>query len=361
MARRGWARSVTYAILSAAGVAAAQAGLGYGLGVLSWTRVAGITGTAVTESGTWSSSLAWTTLIAATSVVAGAIVGDRVAGRTDGGSLTRVARRLIVALAAGIGGVLSLPLVMVPSTAAQVPGTFAPQLLVGVYAVAGLVLGVVVALAALTARAIAANVITTTVWLWVLAAIVIVDRSVFGRPYSYVPPSVWKFTEHGPTWGSVYLPGAMLMLGAALLIGGLAAFPSAGRGARRFGIAISGGVGPLIIAIAYRLAEPDPKDTPFEQISAAIISPYLIAAGLAGSVLVAAVGGVPGSSKRRRRRATHDPSAPPPSDVDEPEEEEASGTAQTPAGRTVSGVASVPAASRARPGEYGGVYYSVSR
>jgi hypothetical protein len=83
------------------------------------------------------------------------------------------------------------------------------------------------------------------------------------------------------------------MLGSALLIGGLAAFPAAGRGAGRIGVAISGAVGPLLVAVAYVMAAPAQGEAPTEQMSAFYTAPYMVIAGLAGSVLVAAVGSVP--------------------------------------------------------------------
>ena len=101
-------------------------------------------------------------------------------------------------------------------------------------------------------------------------------------------------------WRDYYVPGALLMLGAALLIGGLAAFPAANRGDGRVGVAISGAVGPLIVAVAYVLTAPSSDTAPVEQISAYLTAPYTVLAGLAGSILVAAVGVVPG-----RRRTSH--------------------------------------------------------
>jgi hypothetical protein len=83
------------------------------------------------------------------------------------------------------------------------------------------------------------------------------------------------------------------MLGAALLIGGLAAFPAAGRADHRIGVAASGAFGPLLVAVAYVLAAPRAGEAPAEMSSAFTIAPYTVIAGLAGSLLVAVVGGVP--------------------------------------------------------------------
>jgi hypothetical protein len=288
--------------LGAAATAAAQLGLGYGLGIITWVVPAG-TAPAV-ASGAWSSSLAWATWVAATSVVAGAVFGDRMGGKVESGRFVRAAWRLVIALSAAIGGLIAVPLVGVPARNAQVVNNFAPHLLAGIFATVGIVLGLLIALVAMSSRAVAANVFASSLWLWVLAIVAIVDGVASGRSLAYTPLAVWKFTASGPVWRSYYIPGALLMLGSALLIGGLAAFPAAGRGAARLGVAISGAVGPLLVAIAYVMAAPSPGQAPAEQMSAFYTAPYMVIAGLAGSVLVAAVGSVPHRSARAAERAT---------------------------------------------------------
>jgi hypothetical protein len=290
MARRGWTKSIVAAVLASSGSAAAQLGLGYGLGVIVWTPP-GVD--AAAARGAWWSALAWTTWVAATSVVIGAVVGDRYGTRPGRGMFVRAGRRVVMALAATIGGLLTVPLVALPARAAEVGDNYAPQILAGVFAAAGVVLGLLVSLLALNVRAVATNVFLTAVWLWILAVVVVVDGLMTGGGIDYVQLGVWKFTEGGPVWRSVYIPGALLMLGAALLIGGLAAFPAAGRADHRAGVAASGAFGPLLVAVAYVLAAPRAGEAPAEMSSAFTIAPYAVIAGLAGSLLVAVVGGVP--------------------------------------------------------------------
>jgi hypothetical protein len=290
MARRGWTQSIVAAVLASSGSAAAQLGLGYGLGVIVWTPP-GVD--AAVARGAWWSALAWTTWVAATSVVIGAVVGDRYGTRPGSGMFVRAGRRVVMALAATIGGLLTVPLVALPARAAEVGDNYAPQILAGVFAAAGVVLGLLVTLLALNVRAVATNVFLTAVWLWILAIVVVVDGLMTGSGIEYVQLGVWKFTEGGPVWRSIYIPGALLMLGAALLIGGLAAFPAAGRADHRAGVAASGAFGPLIVAVAYVLAAPRAGEAPAEMSSAFTIAPYAVIAGLAGSLLVAVVGGVP--------------------------------------------------------------------
>ncbi len=303
MARRGWAQSVFYAGLSAAGAGAAQLGLGYGLGIIVWESsedVASGADARVNAAGLWSSALTWVTLIAATSVVIGAVVGDRLRGDTGSGRFARFASRLVLALAAAIGAGVVIPLAGVPASRVHVDATYAPHLLAGVYVGAGVVIGLLVAIAAMAARAVAANVIATACWSWALAIIAIAHSSSSGQGRGYAQLGIWKFTDTGPMWHSYYVPGAMVMLASALLIGGTAPFAAAARGDGGFGVAISGAAGPLLVLAAYLLARPDQSGAPTEQVSAYYTAPYMVLAGLAGSVLVAAVGGSFGRRKPAR-------------------------------------------------------------
>jgi hypothetical protein len=296
MARRGWTRSIRFAVLGAGAAAAAQLGLGYGLGILAW--LPGVTGEATAVA--WTANLAWTTFIGATSVVIGAVTGDRagVAGRT--GPVQRAVWCVLLSVAASIGALTTLPLVAVPASKAQVVDTFAPHLLAAIYAAVGVVIGLMMAIAALSARAIAANVLSTTIWLWIVAVVAVAGGIAAGR-LDHADLGVWKFTNEGPAFGPFYLPGVLVLLGGALLVGGLAAFVRAVRGDGRFGVAISGAAGPLLVTAAYVLANPVSGKAPFEAVSASRTAPIMIAAGLVGSVLVAAVGGV--SRPKRRRTA----------------------------------------------------------
>lgn len=295
MAGRSWGRAVVLALVTAAGLAAAQLGVGYGLGIVVFAP----RGTDVNAPAAWSSALVWATWIAATSVVIGAIAGDRLGGRYVGGWFAQSVWRLTVALAATVGAVITLPLVAGPARDARIVDTYATHILAGIYAAIGVVLGLVVALVALSVRAVAANVVATACWLWALGIGVAAIAAFGSKPFLFGQLGVWKFTDQGPIWHNIYIPASLVMLGSALVIGGLAAFPSAGRGAGRVGVAISGAAGPLLVAVAYMAAAP-PAGAPFEQASAHTIAPYVLVAGLAGSVLVAALGGGP----RRREAGT---------------------------------------------------------
>jgi hypothetical protein len=307
MATRGWGVSIATAVGVAAGASAAQLGLGYGLGIITW-----IPASAPDGESAWVASLAWATWIAATSVVAGAYCADRLAGspgpevttggpgREGGGEViagdagpgtfATALWRLALAMAAAIGGALTVALVAVPARAAERADSFAPQTIAAGYAVVGVIAGLAVAFGALSSAAVAANVIITVSWLWLLAVVAVVHGVLVGRGLSSAQLGVWDFTSDGPWLRNLYVPGMLLSLVAALVIGVVAALPAARREDSRVGVAVSGAVGPLLVAAAYFLATPRLTGARAEQFSAYLIAPYAVIAGLAGSVLVSALG-----------------------------------------------------------------------
>lgn len=342
MARRGWVRSIPLATLVAAAAGAAQLGIGYGLGIVAWTPPGG---DGPTATGAWTASLAWASWIAATSVVVGAVIAERGTRSVGNGRLARLAVRLTIVFAAALGALIVIPLVGVPASRANIADNYAPHLLAGIYAGIGVVVGLLMATAAVYARAVGANVIASAGWLWALAIAAL--ASGVGWP-GYGQLGVWKFTD-GPIWQSYYLPGALLALAAALLIGGLAAFPAASRGAGAFGVMVSGSAGPLILMAAYILADPVSGQVPDEQLSAYATAPIAVVVGVVGSFLAAIVGRPPA----RRRRRSNPPSEAAPEAVDEPATEPAgyysARPLPPPSATAVTGKASVPASSRVDP------------
>ncbi len=296
----------------AAGMSAAQLGLGYGLGVIAWTAASDAAGVS-----SWLASLAWTTWIAATCTVIGAIVADRlsagqvgtapprratidgVSRRIDPGTLATGAWRLAITLAAAVGGLLTVPLVAIPARATHRVETSAPQLIAGGYAILGVVVGVVVAIMALSSRAVAANVLATAGWLWLLAIASVVNTMATGHGVVTAQLAVWRFGQAHFLRSTFSLPGAAMMMGSALLIGALAAWPADRRGDNRIGVAISGAFGPILVAAAYFLATPKLVGVQAdEQLSAFLIAPYAVLAGLTGSVGLAAL-----RAQREQQRA----------------------------------------------------------
>jgi len=290
MAARSWAGPSVTAVAVAAGAGAAQLGVGYGLGIVTWLPADAADGRVP-----WLASLAWVVWIAATSTGLGSVIAHTLSGRgaADGldGFLLGAWRATLV-LAAAIGALIVVPLVAVPARAAETPENFAPEWTAAGYAVLGVIVGIAVAAAALTARAIAANLVVSTGYLWVLAVVAVIDSLREGDERVLAQLAIWEFNG-GPQVRGYYVPGVLLMLVAAAAIGFAAAWRSGRRGDSRVGVAMSGATGPLLVAAAYLLAAPQfaGEDTVnVQQWSAAMFAPYAVLAGLAGSVLVAAIG-----------------------------------------------------------------------
>ncbi|MFC0532863.1 hypothetical protein [Phytohabitans kaempferiae] len=288
MAVRGWGGSIATAIGIAAGASAAQLGLGYGLGIIAW-----LPSPNGGNEATWVASLAWATWIAATSTIIGAICADRISASIvdSRDTLSTVLSRGAITVAAAVGALATVALVAIPAREAARADTFTPQTIAAGYAAIGVIVGLLVALWAVASRAVAANVIATASWLWLLAVIAVIDGVATGRGLASAQLGVWQITSDADRFWfrNIYLPGAALTLGSALVIGALAAWPAAKRLDGRVGTAVSGGVGPLLVAGAYFLAAPTLVGIRAEQLSAHLLAPYAVIAGLAGSVLVTAI------------------------------------------------------------------------
>lgn len=292
--------SIATAIGVAAAAGAAQLGIAYGTGVITWRpEPDGLAQAA------WSAGVIWAAWIAATSVIAGSVIADRLhASRPataatesadgsgdgpDSDRLTRLLWRLVLAVAAGVGAMITVALVAVPARDASVVDVAAPQALAVGYVALGVLVGVVISVAALAARAVAANLIATAGWLWVLAITAVVESVIAGRDWSAVALGFWNL-QVGELWaGNLLLPEAGVAVGAALVVGALAALPAARRGDHPVGVVISGSAGPLVLAIAYLLAQPDLTSAAVEDLSRHLVAPYLVLAGIAGSLLASAI------------------------------------------------------------------------
>lgn len=285
MVRRGWGGSTAAALGVAAGAGAAQLGFGYGLGIINWAPAG-----AVRAEAAWVASLAWATWIAATSVIVGAVCAQRLRGSDDEPRGTPP--RLGLALAAGVGAIVTVLLVAVPARAARVPDVSAPQVVAAAYAGAGLLLGVLLAVWALHTRAAATNLIATSGWLWLLAVVSVVDGVVAGRGLTTAQLGIWQISaDRGAFWirDYFYWPGALLSVLSALVIGLMAARRAARAPEIRVGAAASGAAGPLLVALAYLLAVPRLAGIAAEQLSAHLIAPYAVIAGVGGSMVMAAL------------------------------------------------------------------------
>jgi len=335
-ARTGWAGSLATAVGVAAAVGAAQLGVGYGLEIISWRP--GATGL---STDAWLASLAWATWIAATSTIAGAVVAYRLSSRpavtvvhgapdpaveqpsAGADRFSRGLWRLVLAASAALGGAITIALSAVPARMAQPAETSSPQIVAAGYAILGVLVGLLIAVGALTSRAVAANIFASAGWLWLLAVVAVVDGVLAGRDWERVPLAFWEFTATNPAvqwgvtaageqwFGNIFLPDAGLAAAAALVIGALAALPAARRGDHPVGVVLSGAAGPFLVAAAYLLAQPDLVGAEAVDLSRHLVAPYLVLTGLIGSLISLAV-------RPRTPRASRDP-APLPEPGEQPD------------------------------------------
>jgi len=314
MAARSWLGSTVTAIGVAAGAGAAQLGVGYGLGIVVWlpadhqhSQIALL------------SSLAWVVWIAANSTVLGAVTANWLAGFgtvPERSGFLLASFRATLAFGAAAGAVVVAPLAAVQAHAvqareasrtAQLPPAelqvSGDEWTVAGYAVLGVLVGLIIALAALSSRAVSSNVIASAAYLWILGLVAIIDALRDADEPVLAQLAFWKFNG-GPMVRDFYVPGVLLMLFSAFLIGMFGSWRAGRRGDGRVGVATSGAVGPLLVAAAYLLAAPKltgTGDVDLSQWSAYLFAPYAVIAGLAGSVLVAAIGPKGGRSVFARR------------------------------------------------------------
>ncbi|MDI6099040.1 Hansenula MRAKII killer toxin-resistant protein 1 [Actinoplanes sp. NEAU-A12] len=282
MAEKGWTAQAATAAGIAAGTGAAQLGLGYGLGVIAWPV------TAIEGDSAWLGSLGWATWITASATVLGAVIAGRL--RPERADRWRGLWRFALALASALGALVSLALVALPARAAVRADTVSPQLVAGGYALAGLLAGLVVAFWAVSSGPVAANLIGTALWLWALAVAGVVAELASGRDFETYLTS-WQFAESvSPVqYGGIYWPSALLTLVAAFIIGSVAAAPAAWRGEVGLGTAISGAVGPLLVAFSFLTLAPQLTEVMGPLESAYLIAPYAALAGLGGSALAVGI------------------------------------------------------------------------
>ncbi|MBO3742012.1 Hansenula MRAKII killer toxin-resistant protein 1 [Actinoplanes flavus] len=282
MAENGWTTQAATAAGIAAGTGAAQLGLGYGLGVITWPV------TLADADSVWLGSLGWATWITASATVLGAVIAGRLRAERPG--RWRALWRFALATASAVGALVSVVLVALPARSAVRADTLSPQLVASGYALAGLLAGLVVAFWAVSSTPVAANLIGTALWLWTLAIAGVVAELLTGRDFATYLTS-WQFAESvSPVrYGGIYWPSALLTLVAAFVIGLVAAGPAALRGELGLGTAISGAVGPLLVAFSFLTLAPLLTEAMGPLESAYLIAPYAVLAGLGGSALTVAL------------------------------------------------------------------------
>jgi hypothetical protein len=288
---RTWLRALAAALVTAAMLGAGQLGVAYGLGILRWNQ----TFEAGNENG-WSAHLAWTAWIAALAVVGGAVAGVHSLRRH--GHRDAAGAWVSLSVAALFGAAVTVPLVALPAREAQVALPLNPALQAGVIAGVGAAVGLFGALAVLCARPVAGGVLFTTVWVWLLALV-----SAGAQLGSASLPA-------GQRLGVLRLPGLgdhatqelilPVTVGMAALVALLIAGYARWLGEHPFAVAASGLAGPALLAAAYVVAGPGIAAGHNDQRQPWLAALVSVGAGLAVSVLIAAV---------RRRRPVDAPPA----------------------------------------------------
>jgi len=288
-----WVKLATKSFAAAAVVAAAQLGVGQALGILEWEAAGDDAGRR--------RLLTWLVFIFAAAVLGGAAAGGRsirgiraviinqralaaairrsgvlvVPHKTVAGAPRRAVRaarnavrsavvdlvrgtavtaaRVSATIAAVLGAAVAFPLVWVPArVVASSPGT-TPVRTIAVTAGAGILIGLILAFAALSAAPIAAGAGTTVTWVW-MAALTSVGLALAA---DRVPDTPRLGMIDAPLTGSVgWWVGPYLMVGVAAVLGVVVAATARWVGANRLGISLSGFAGPALVAAAYLIAGP---------------------------------------------------------------------------------------------------------
>jgi hypothetical protein len=285
---RIWGRAVLTALVVGALVGAGQLGVAYGLGIVRLARTFD-----ATAGNQWNAQLAWVSWLALLAAVAGAIAGERVVRRDE--QFLGAGARIVLALCGGGGAVIVVPLSMQPARIANLAQSGDPALVVGLAAGLGVVAGVLVAVAALSLRALAWNVaaVSAVVWLAGLAAI---------GPYLAPDAPLPSIRLGVPQWTVQAEPNQFVdLLGMPVLAWLTAVLVAAATRAQRapgLASAISGMAGAAPLALAYLIAGPGTTGETADQMAPYLGALIAVPAGLLGSLLVIVV------PRRDRKPAT---------------------------------------------------------
>ena len=263
----------------AALAAAGQLGVAYGLGIVRLTRVVD-----VTARDQWTAQLAWVAWLATTSAVIGAVVGVRlIPSRRRGLPVYGVGTVVAVALAAGAGAALVVPLTMQPARTAQIAGVH-PVLVIGICAGVGALAGVLAAVAALLQVVARWNLLAVSAAIWGIALVSVAPSL---APEDPLPAARLGVFDAGYLAPAVTQRTALFTMPAlALVAGALFGWLARRQGRNPLTTALAGLPGPALLTVAYLIAGPGSGPARYQ------VVPYWAAmtatgAGLLGSVLAA--------------------------------------------------------------------------
>jgi hypothetical protein len=281
MTLRTWGKLLLTTFGVAALTGAGQLGVAYGLGLVRFARAF--------EPGTenqWHGHLAWIAWYAMVAALVGAVAGSRALGRHR--HPAGLGSRMLLAVTAGLGALAVAPLTMQQARAAQLPIAGNPALVAGLSAGLGAMAGILAATAVLSEGAVAWNVGTFAVLVWVTGLASVSTALGPTDPLAVVRLGVPDLSSQAAETG--HRVAVLAMPVAALLVG--AAVAGLGRWLDRpfVAVALSGLGGPALLALAYLIAGPGAANGQNDQSAPYWGSLVAVAAGLLGSVLVAVVG-----------------------------------------------------------------------
>ena len=234
-----WLKLVRNSTLAATLVTAAQVGIGSGVGIIDWQP-----GLASPDG--WRALLTWVVFMFAVGTLAGAAVGQRfVPVRLRP---LRPFPRLTAAAGAAFGALLAFPVVWLPVAVAHTGVSPRPELTVAIAAGVGVLLGLVVALLALAWGAVTAGAALTVGWVWLLA---LSSALLSALNHAAVTPGLGLLDAPAALPPSTWWSGPFLMVGLSAVFGLFVAAVAGWRGSPWPGVALSGVVGPTLIAAAY--------------------------------------------------------------------------------------------------------------
>ncbi|HEY7274207.1 MAG TPA: hypothetical protein VH502_15860, partial [Actinoplanes sp.] len=281
MALRTVARILVTTLGVAALAAAGQLGVAYGLGIVRLTRVLD-----VTTRDQWTAQLTWVAWLAMSAAVIGAVAGVRLVPHPRYAQPTYgVGTVIAMALAAGAGAALVVPLSMQPARTAQIAGVH-PVLVIGICAALGALAGVLAAVAALMHPVARWNLIAVGAGVWAIALLSVAPSLAPDDPLPAVRLGVFDAGYLSP---AVTQRTALFTMPAlALVAGALSGWLARRQGRSTLTIALAGLAGPALLTLAYLIAGPGAGPAHYQ------VVPYWAAmiatgAGLLGSVLAAVV------------------------------------------------------------------------
>ncbi|MDG4821168.1 MFS transporter [Asanoa sp. WMMD1127] len=291
MAYRTWGRVLLAALVVGLLAGAGQLGFAYGLGVVRFARDFS------QLSGQWTAHLAWVAWFAMLAAVAGGVAGSFFGARA--GLTATVGTRVAVSVAGGVGALAVAPLAMLPARGAVAASGDAVTI-AGLSAALGALVGVFAAVAVLSQRVAGLNLGAITVVVWLVALLSVAPSLGPDDPLPEVRLGVldaaWLGDGLAQRLAVILMPALALAVGAG--IGALARW----RGLPLIPVAVSGVVGPAMLALAYLIAGPGDGGDRYQA------APYwgaliAVAAGGLGSVLAAVArqltGGESGASVPR--------------------------------------------------------------